>query len=929
MISRLSWIGEFIFSLRRKPISNKSKRLNLELLEDRIQPAPVALNDGPFNGLVGQVLYGPSVLANDTGSNLTAVGGIGPTANGNYMVLNSDGTFAVSPGSNFSGPDSFTYKAFDGTDYSDEATVLLYFAPPTENHAFHWTGAGNDGLWDNPANWDQNSVPSINDDADLGSGVDAVTDPGMAEVRSITGSRPLVIGGSMTVASSLDTDGLVTVNGDLTILGTANVQNLDLTGGNLKGPGVVTVTNLMNWQSGNLAVDPGTLEIASVGVLNISSSSTKQINGWTVNVYGTVNWTQGDVDNADSAVNVNDGGVFNASSNGTWQDANDKGLSSINIHESGTLNAAAGEGEATTVEAVFNANGNVNAQAGTLYLKGGGTFVGTTDIWQNCEIALTARVFSASNGALFTSTQQGGLLGRFRIRTEYRVTGTVVQDAHVILSDGGTITGPGVLLINRRFSWIGGRMNDANGTTQIASTATMVVDYSDMIDQLIDPSLLADRNLQNNGVITITGNTSAVTFSIGANLINDGQFVLSTLPNGGVVDVRVILGGDVDGSLINDSRIIVRGGGSGRIVYLAGNDLEEMAPNNGSIEVEAGVLNLSGGFRNYGYLETASQGIVNFADGTFVFDPERNDTSSDMMRGTGSFNVVGATVLVPQTCVVNASNFQLQSGTLRGTGEFVAQFFTWSGGTMSEGITTINTNARMDISNDVIMNDRIIRAFGRINWQYAELIQTIAMQNSSQIQIDGGRFETFNVNGEITTDAQTDNRILLTNSGVFVRNITEVPGAISIAARLQNNGGTAEFQGDTTLLRYSQSGASSSSLFGSGLYTFVEPQSLVVDGGTITLNGGTINNQQAGVTLISNASIEGFGTINIFDISNCTVNLTGTLYTGRFDIYNNSLVNLHGFTLWITNGWSKNSGSMIFGQGGVARIGNVFVPLND
>lgn len=68
----------------------------------------------------------PGVLGNDTDADsnpLTAVLVSGP-AHGT-LTLNPDGSFTYTPSANFSGADSFTYKANDGQADSNVATVSL------------------------------------------------------------------------------------------------------------------------------------------------------------------------------------------------------------------------------------------------------------------------------------------------------------------------------------------------------------------------------------------------------------------------------------------------------------------------------------------------------------------------------------------------------------------------------------------------------------------------------------------------------------------------------------------------------------------------------------------------------------------------------------------------------------------------------------
>jgi VCBS repeat-containing protein len=68
----------------------------------------------------------PGVLSNDSdadGNNLSAVL-VSTTANG-IVSLNPDGSFTYAPNANFFGTDSFTYKANDGTNDSNVATVNI------------------------------------------------------------------------------------------------------------------------------------------------------------------------------------------------------------------------------------------------------------------------------------------------------------------------------------------------------------------------------------------------------------------------------------------------------------------------------------------------------------------------------------------------------------------------------------------------------------------------------------------------------------------------------------------------------------------------------------------------------------------------------------------------------------------------------------
>ncbi len=94
--------------------------------------APVAVDDA-YTTLANTTLTknaSQCVLANDTdanGNQLTAIVVSQPTHG--IVTLNSDGSFTYTPTSNYSGPDSFTYKANDGILDSNSATVNLTVNP--------------------------------------------------------------------------------------------------------------------------------------------------------------------------------------------------------------------------------------------------------------------------------------------------------------------------------------------------------------------------------------------------------------------------------------------------------------------------------------------------------------------------------------------------------------------------------------------------------------------------------------------------------------------------------------------------------------------------------------------------------------------------------------------------------------------------------
>ncbi|MFC1794153.1 cadherin-like domain-containing protein [Planctomycetota bacterium] len=101
-----------------------------------VNDKPVALDDA-FLVKEDSVLSisAPGILANDSDVDLDALDALldsGPSEG--TLNLNSDGSFTYTPNANYYGADSFTYEAYDGTTYSNIATVTITVieVPPGE-----------------------------------------------------------------------------------------------------------------------------------------------------------------------------------------------------------------------------------------------------------------------------------------------------------------------------------------------------------------------------------------------------------------------------------------------------------------------------------------------------------------------------------------------------------------------------------------------------------------------------------------------------------------------------------------------------------------------------------------------------------------------------------------------------------------------------
>jgi VCBS repeat-containing protein len=125
--------GPVTFTYRANDGTLNSNPATVTITVLPVNDAPVAQNDSystPFNTTLNVV--GPGVLGNDVdqeGNGLTAIKQSDPASGA--LTLNANGSFTYVPATGFSGPVSFTYKANDGTNDSNVATVSITVSSAT------------------------------------------------------------------------------------------------------------------------------------------------------------------------------------------------------------------------------------------------------------------------------------------------------------------------------------------------------------------------------------------------------------------------------------------------------------------------------------------------------------------------------------------------------------------------------------------------------------------------------------------------------------------------------------------------------------------------------------------------------------------------------------------------------------------------------
>ena len=198
-----NYSGPDSFTYKANDGTTNSNVVTVSLTVTPVNDAPVAVaNSFTTNEDTALTVPAPGILGNDTdadGDALTSV--LVTDVTHGTLVLNSNGSFTYTPTANYSGLDSFTYKANDGTADSNVATVTITVAPVNDAPV-----AVNDSYTTNEDTALTVSVPGI-----LGNDTDAEEDALTAVV--VTG----VSHGSLTLNA----------NGSFTYTPTANYSGAD------------------------------------------------------------------------------------------------------------------------------------------------------------------------------------------------------------------------------------------------------------------------------------------------------------------------------------------------------------------------------------------------------------------------------------------------------------------------------------------------------------------------------------------------------------------------------------------------------------------------------------------------------------------------------------------------------------------------------
>lgn len=630
----------------------------------------------------------------------------------------------------------------------------------------------------------------------------------------VSGGTTIVDGGTVNFLAPVTSLGShLSVSSGTAYFGTAvgmpgdtlSISEAVLSGGTLTGPGKLTIMSF-TWTGGTMS-DVGTTTVPADGTLTISGSDSKYLDGRTLINAVEATWKDG------GSIVASNGSVFK--NKGTLDVEGDAEFVQKTLpynarfenDANATLVKSGGSGT-TKFEVVFNNRGKLQAKMGTVSLERGSESTGGFDVADGAtlnfkggrhELLGTSHVTGSAMGKV------GFLSGTTRISGSYTVTGeteakggfvyflgTTSLDAATLTIDGGTayfltdvhvrtatlsggdLTGPSEVTITT-FTWSGGMMTDV-GTTTIPASGAMTIPSGHVA--------LNRRTLNNKG--TTSAGSAGVT-AIDHSVINN----LGTITLEGT-------------ALFSDGTSTFNNRDDANLLITASSHFDVAFDNSGTIEVDDGTMFLGSGGQSSGVFKVAPGATVAFHGGAGTFPYAIAGTYTGTDDGTGTTRITAAAVeflgtatfgkeltidgatadarflgditlgdaltikdgkayFLPDVTVKTAT---LSGGELTGPGNISVTDLTWSGGTMSEGTTTVDGTLKIMGGGSAAkkLDGRTVFNNGAATWDATE---------ASDITVTGGSI--FNNLG--TFDVQTDHSFVADSADLLAEVFNNPAGA--------------------------------------------------------------------------------------------------------------------------------------------------------
>jgi hypothetical protein len=397
-----------------------------------------------------------------------------------------------------------------------------------------------------------------------------------------------------------------------------SADNLALTSGRLEGNAALTIDNSLNWSGGTMSGIPGASTTVSAAATLTLSGSTTLTNRSFTNASTTGLWTGNGTFTIDGATFTNNG-TITATGNGTLTGNNPAVfLNTGTFDKNGGMGATTFSANALTftntgttrvstgtlqVDSTFNNRGLVEIAANAVMnINGSGSGGGVYEISSNGQVNLTGgtQIFDATGGP--PQIRGGGL---FSVNGGTMTVNEPLSAVNFALVSG-IVDGTADLLLSR-FEWSGGTMGGTGTTTVPGEGGGMTLSGS--------PTLIG-RTLVNDGFSTWSGNG---TFTLdNATFTNNASFQI--VGDG-------IMTANAASSFVNNGELS-KAIGTGTTSFQGPLTLSNTTF--GTVRVETGVLEVTGGFAQNGTLAVAAGAI---------FARPAGFTNNGTITGNGTIDV--------------------------------------------------------------------------------------------------------------------------------------------------------------------------------------------------------------------------------------------------------------------------------------------------
>lgn len=373
------------------------------------------------------------------------------------------------------------------------------------------------------------------------------------------------------------------------------------------GTGPILVDGTYNWNRGTIT---GAAAFTVNGLLSLSGTSSRDLDGRTLTINSVMEWVQGSVLRiANSAlIDVKFGATVDLKADGSIDFLNPSGGTLVNL---GTLKKSGGLGSSFIDVAITNP-GTLEVSSGTMRLTRGGDHTGATfNTGANSTIEFDGGAHTLDN----TSVTGSGSLQVSSNTITVNAGGLSMAAGTNLNLDAGTITGSGEITTGS-LTWNKATISGSGNLT--AATGLTIFGA--------DARLLNGRNLISKGAGVWSGSGNF-------RLSNNAQFINDTTAT---LDLQ------------SDA------------------NFQFFSPNGGSV-VNNGTYTKSvdGLGSSQVPLDFTNNGILNVADGKMVFTAALNNTTTGTLAGNGTIDVTGATFTNNGNTAPGAS-----AGALNITGNF-------------------------------------------------------------------------------------------------------------------------------------------------------------------------------------------------------------------------------------------------------------------